>query len=164
MTSAEPASLEIRRARPDEARCIADLYWDVRRDNEPAIPAMVHPRDDVRRWVREQLLPTYDVWVAAAANSAGSVVEVIGFMALGRPDWIEHLYIRSDWTGRGLGARFIDLARQELTGPIQLWTFQSNLGALRFYQRQGFDEVERTEGDNEEGAPDVRLLCAPSVR
>ena len=47
----------------------------------------------------------------------------------------------------------IELAKQELEGPIQLWTFQSNAGARRFYARHGFAEVEQTNGDNEEQAP-----------
>ncbi len=103
------------------------------------------------------MLATYDVWVAEAGGG------VVGFIALGRPDWIEHLYIRPDASGRGLGSRLIELAKRELGGPIQLWTFQSNLGARRFYGRHGFDEVEWTDGDNEEGAPDVRLLFSTSV-
>jgi phosphinothricin acetyltransferase len=53
----------------------------------------------------------------------------------------------------------LDVARSELTGDqIQLWTFQSNSGARRFYERHGFVAVQTTEGDNEEKAPDVRYV------
>ena len=38
-----------------------------------------------------------------------------------------------------------------------LWTFVANQKARAFYRREGFREVEQTEGDNEEGLPDVRL-------
>jgi putative acetyltransferase len=40
---------------------------------------------------------------------------------------------------------------------LSLWTFQANEGARRFYAREGFAEVRMTEGDNEEGLPDVLL-------
>ncbi len=153
--STDLGSAEIRRARADEAHVIADVFWAARHANVATIPLLVHPLDNVRRWVQEQLLDRHDVWVGEVGG------EVVGFMALGRPDWIEHLYLRPDGYGQGLGSRFVDLAKRELTGQIQLWTFQSNLGARRFYRRHGFVEVEFTDGDNEEGAPDVRLLYSP---
>lgn len=155
--SADLGRLEIRRARTDEADVIADVFWAARHANADTIPLLVHPLEDVRRWVQEQLLDRHEVWVAEAGG------EVVGFMALGQPDWIEHLYLRPDASGHGLGSRFVDLAKRELTGQIQLWTFQSNLGARRFYGRHGFVEVQWTDGDNEEGAPDVRLLFSTSV-
>ncbi len=40
---------------------------------------------------------------------------------------------------------------------LDLWTFQSNIGAQRFYNRHGFLEVMRTDGaGNEERSPDIR--------
>lgn len=157
MSADVAGAAEIRQAGADDSDAIAAVLWEARQENVPAIPPMVHPEDDVHRWVREQLLPVHDVWVAEARG------ELVGFMALARPDWIEHIYLRSHATGHGLGTRLIDLAKQELGGSIQLWTFQSNLGARRFYERLGFVEVEWTEGDNEEGAPDVRFLFSPSA-
>ncbi|MGA9343490.1 MAG: GNAT family N-acetyltransferase [Nocardioidaceae bacterium] len=153
--SADLDAVEIRRAGADEVDVIADVFWASRHANAATIPLLVHPLDDVRRWVREQLLDRHEVWVA----ETGGVV--VGFMALGQPDWIEHLYLRPDASGHGLGSRFVDLAKRELLGQIQLWTFQSNLGARRFYGRHGFVEVEWTDGDNQEGAPDVRFLYSP---
>jgi hypothetical protein len=45
-----------------------------------------------------------------------------------------------------------------VSGPegLRLWTFASNAGAQRFYERHGFVETRRTDGrDNEERAPDI---------
>lgn len=81
----------------------------------------------------------------------------------GSPDWLDHLYIDASATGRGLGTTLVDLAKRELGGQLQLWTFQSNIGACRFYERQGFQAVQRTDGDNEEKAPDVRYLFVPDL-
>jgi GNAT superfamily N-acetyltransferase len=147
--------VELRRARADEADAIADLYTLIRSANEPAIPPAVHTAEENRLWATTMLLPDHETWV----GDGGGVI--VGFMALRRPDWIGHLYLHPDHTGRGLGTRMIALAKQELAGRIQLWTFQSNTGARRFYARHGFREVEWTDGDNEEGAPDVRLLYVP---
>ena len=123
--------------------------------NEPAIPPAVHTAEENRYWAAEMLLPDHEVWVAVDQG------RLVGFLALRRPDWIGHIYLHPDYTGHGLGARMIELAKHELAGPIQLWTFQSNAGARRFYARHGFLEVEQTDGDNEEQAPDVRLRFTP---
>jgi hypothetical protein len=46
---------------------------------------------------------------------------------------------------------------------LQLWTFQSNVRAHKFYERHGFIAVETTDGSgNEEQAPDVRYVWTPS--
>ena len=155
---ADAAALELRPARADEADAIADLYTLVRRVNEPAIPPAVHTAEENRYWAAEMLLPHHEVWVAVDQG------RLVGFLALRRPDWIGHLYLHPDYTGHGLGARMIELAKHELAGSIQLWTFQSNAGARRFYARHGFVEVEHTDGDNEERAPDVRLTFTPTRR
>jgi len=53
-------------------------------------------------------------------------------------------------------------AREERPAGLQLWTFQVNDEARRFYGREGFVEVEHTDGaGNEEGEPDVRLEWRP---
>ena len=44
-----------------------------------------------------------------------------------------------------------------------LWTFVANAPARRFYAREGFVEVRRTGGENEEGLPDVLLKWRAGV-
>jgi GNAT superfamily N-acetyltransferase len=66
-----------------------------------------------------------------------------------------------DWTGRGIGARLLDLAKVLRPDRLELWTFAANIGARRFYERHGFLAVDATDGDNEEGAPDVRYEWRP---
>jgi ribosomal protein S18 acetylase RimI-like enzyme len=148
--------LALRRAEAVEAESAADLMWRVREQSLGAIPPSVHPLDDMRRWMRDIVFASFDVWVADAGD------EIVGLMVLGRPDWIEHLYIDNRFTGAGLGSRLVALAKQELPEGIQLWTFQSNVGARRFYERHGFVPVQWTDGDNEEGAPDVRFEWRPA--
>ncbi len=47
---------------------------------------------------------------------------------------------------------------------LELWTFQVNARARRFYERHGFVEVDRTDGGhNEERQPDVRYAWRPGA-
>lgn len=140
--------MDVRRARPDEGTLVGDLYWRAREAAVPAIPPSVHPRDDVVAHVTS-LLGTQEVWIA---DDDGAVV---GLLVLS-PGWVEHLYVEPGRTGVGIGARLLDHAKEVQPGGLELWAFQSNVGARRFYERHGFVAVAFTEGDNEEGAPDVR--------
>ena len=75
---------------------------------------------------------------------------------------MEQLYVDPAAQGRGIGAALLDLAKARNPGGLQLWTFQINAGARRFYAREGFVEVERTDGAaNEEREPDIRLTWSP---
>ena len=48
---------------------------------------------------------------------------------------------------------------KEASPRLQLWTFQCNLGARRFYERRGFVLTEETDGSrNEEREPDARYV------
>ena len=154
MTAPEPV---IRRAVPDDASELADLFWRVREQSVPAIPMIAHPRETVLPFVRDVLLPGFEVHVAVLDG------RMVGLLALMAPDQLSHLYLERSHTGRGLGSRFVDLAKQRFPDGLRLWSFQDNHDALRFYRRHGFVEVEWTDGDNEEGAPDVLLVWSPSV-
>lgn len=150
-------TVDLRRALTHESDPVAELFWRVRQQCLGAIPPSVHPLDDMRRWMRDVLFVEYDVWVGEVQG------KLVGVMALKQPDWLGHLYIDAAFTGRGLGLRFLELAKQELPGGLQLWTFQSNVGARRFYERYGFVPVQWTDGDNEEQAPDVRYEFRPAA-
>ncbi len=80
----------------------------------------------------------------------------MGFCSLGT-GWIEHLYVAPGHTGHGFGSRLVRLALDRQPGGLQLWTFQVNADARRFYERHGFRAVQMTDGaGNEERQPDVR--------
>lgn len=111
---------------------------------------LVHPPDDVRRWVREELLPGHDVTVAVAAGA------VVGFVAT-RPGWLSHLYVDPAFCGTGVGSRLFADAAARLGDTFDLWTFAVNERARRFYETRGMAAVEHGDGSgNEEGQPDVR--------
>ncbi|HEX5427878.1 MAG TPA: GNAT family N-acetyltransferase [Pedococcus sp.] len=151
-----PASeATIRRATAADAVELADLFWTVREESVPGIPMITHPRESVLPFVREVLLREFEVYVAQVGP------RLVGFIALVPPDVVGHLYVARDHTGRGLGGRLLALARERFPAGLQLYTFQDNHSALRFYERHGFVPVAWSEDDNEEGAPDVRLEWRP---
>lgn len=101
------------------------------------------------------VLPSMETWIAVEDG-------VVGLLVLDG-DFIDHLYIDPSHQGKGVGAMLVRHAKGRCPAGLQLWTFQSNAGARRFYERHGFVAVEATDGDNEEGAPDVRYEWRPLV-
>ena len=80
----------------------------------------------------------------------------MGFIALYQNS-IDALYIRNDQHGQGYGSTLIQYA-QSMRDDLELWTFQENTPARRFYAKHGFSEVKFTDGSgNDEGLPDVCL-------
>jgi GNAT superfamily N-acetyltransferase len=143
------AVIEVRRATLDESDTVADVYLRSRHASVPAIPPSVHDDDDVHHHFATVVLPEHEVWVAEDADAG-----IVGLLVL-HDGWVDHLYLAPDRTGQGLGSRLLELAKERRPEGLELWAFQSNLGARRFYERHGFAAVRMTEGDNEEGAPDV---------
>lgn len=144
----------IRRATAADADATADVYL---RSFTAALPTVVRPRsdDEVRAYIRDVVVPARETWVAVAEG------RVVGLMVLAE-DLLSQLYLDPDWRGRGIGDRFVALAKERSPKGLSLWTFQVNKPAHRFYERHGFVETERTDGtDNEEREPDVRYVWRP---
>lgn len=114
----------------------------------------LHDADEDREFVRG-LIADKEVWVAEDGG------RVIG-LACWHEGWLEQLYVDPAHHGRGAGAMLLQRAMREHGEGLQLWTFQANAGARRFYERHGFVAVEFTDGaHNEEKTPDVRYEWRP---
>ncbi|WP_326780037.1 GNAT family N-acetyltransferase [Streptomyces longwoodensis] len=157
----------LRRATAADAPAVADVYL---RSFAAALPTVVRPRtdDEVRAYIRDVVVPHRDTWVAVHTEDGGGTSgsdhgsgEVVGLMVLDGT-LLSQLYLAPEWRGRGLGDRFVSLARQRSPRGLTLWTFQVNEPAHRFYERHGFTAVEFTDGSgNEEREPDVRYEWRP---
>lgn len=156
----QPGAAVLRAARSTDAGDCAAVYLRSREFGLPEVPCPYEP-SEVRRWMADEVIGHAEVAVAEVDGL------VVGLMVVepGRAGagWIEQLYLDPAWMGRGLGSRLLDVARQRCPNGLQLWTFQANGGARRFFEREGFVAVEQTDGSfNAERAPDVRYTTNPS--
>src|SRR5262249_21178656 len=112
------------------------------------------PAED-RAFFRDRVFVDCSVWGAIDT-------EMVGFIAF-RPGWIDHLYVLPHRQSQGAGTMLLQIATS-VHDSLQLWTFQRNALARRFYERHGFVALKETDGSrNEERAPDV-LYRWQSVR
>ena len=92
-------------------------------------------------------------WVTVAERDNA----VAGFVARDAHE-LHALYVATDQRQAGCGSALLDRMKQDRQ-RLELWTFQANAGARRFYLRHGFEEVARTDGrDNDEHLPDIRFV------
>ena len=149
---------KIRRASAQDASAVAEVFIASRRAAATYLPNTVHSEDEDRRFVRDILIASMETWVATDIDG-----RVTALLAL-RPGWIDQLYVHPEFANHGIGSMLVDHAKDRQRHGLQLWTFASNLGAQRFYERHGFVEAERTDGaDNEERAPDIRYVWNPTA-
>ncbi|HEX3265951.1 MAG TPA: GNAT family N-acetyltransferase [Candidatus Limnocylindrales bacterium] len=142
-------TVAVRRAAIDDAPVVAELFLASFHATY-AFP-LAHTDDEVRSWIRERLIPDHEVWVATERQ------QVVGMLAL-KPGWLEQLYVAPDRLGEGIGRRLMEVAKSRQPDGLQLWTFQVNARARRFYESHGFLAVQETPDHNEEKQPDVRYV------
>ena len=145
----------IRTATIDEADAVADVYLAARHTLDAFAP-MAHDDAATRGWVRDVLFRSAEIWIGVKDG------RVAAMMAL-TAGWIEQLYVEPAAQGQGLGAALLATAKRAAHGAagLDLWTFQANAQARRFYERHGFVAVAFTDGDNEERVPDMRYAWRP---
>jgi len=140
-----------------DAPAIAALFLAARAMAMPWLTSP-HTDDDTSRWVAEVLVPSSTLRVARVDDVPVAMLMVAN-------GWIDHLYVAPAWQGRGIGSQAVEVAKALFPAGLELWTFQRNIAARRFYERRGFLAVEFTDGaGNEEREPDVRYVWSPGSR
>ena len=152
----QAADLTLRPAGAEDAEALATLFLEAREAAYPSIPPLVHPPDDVRRWLRSRLdADEVELWLAER-----DAVPVA--LMLLEDAWLHSLYVAPGLTGQGIGALLLDLAKTRRPEGLGLWVFETNVEAQRFYRRHGFRVVRRTDGtENEERQPDLEMAWTP---
>ena len=143
--------ITLRRATAADAPAIAEVFLSS--FHATYTFPLAHTDDEVRGWVRDKLVETEETWVAVDG------ARVVGMMVVG-PGQLEQLYVAPDRLGDGIGRQLVDTAKDRSPDGLSLWTFQVNDRARRFYERNGFEAAEFTDGENEERQPDVRYAWA----
>lgn len=147
MTSSE---LNIRRLALADMDAAARVHRAAFNDALPWL-AGLHTPDEDCWFYRERMFSACTLWGAFDGEAINGVIAF-------HDDWIEQLYVLPAAQRRGIGSALLEIAQQG-ADRLQLWTFQRNARARRFYEARGFAAVEGTDGSrNEEKEPDLRYL------
>ncbi|MCC2651206.1 MAG: hypothetical protein K0Q60_1369 [Microvirga sp.] len=148
-------SFVLRRAAQADMEAVARLHRHVRKTCLPYLPELHTPQQDLM-FFKEHVFPASTIWLAEDED------RLIGFAAW-KEDWLDHLYVDPAWHGRGIGSALLTAVREGVD-ELNLWTFQANTQARRFYERHGFRLVELTDGSrNEERTPDAHYRWARNL-
>ncbi len=141
-------TLQIGPARPEDSPQIGNILsgWI---DETPWMPR-VHSHAEDQEHAAAMVARG---WVEVARWPEG---EVVGFLARDGVE-VHALYLARHARRQGVGTALLARAKAG-RALLNLWTFQANWAAQKFYLRHGFCEAERTDGaDNDEGLPDIRF-------
>ena len=141
----------IRRATPDDASAISDVFVRARDEMTylPRIPEHVRPQ--LGGWFLERA----ELWVFEEQG------RVLGFAGVSGSE-LTHLYSDPPAQRRGVGRTLLDHVKSLQPDGLQLWVFPKNEGARRFYERHDFQLVRLTDGaGNVEQEPDALYEWQP---
>ena len=138
----------LRKLTPIDMDAAAVVHRAALDDALPALAGLHTPAED--RWFfRERVFKSCELW---GVFDRTELMAMIAF----REGWIDHLYVLPIAQGHGVCIQLLQVA-QNAFDDLQLWTFQCNLRARRFYGARGFLLLEETDGTrNEENEPDAR--------
>jgi len=118
---------------------------------------VLHTVEEDRQFIENIILKECDVIVAEGDPG------IVSFLALNGEE-IRLLYSHPDFIGSGAGSLLLDAVKKSSVVALELWCFQANARARRFYEERGFQAVRFTDGrDNEEKVPDVRYRWERAV-
>jgi GNAT superfamily N-acetyltransferase len=118
---------------------------------------VLHTVEEDRQFIENVILKECEVIVAEGD------ARIVSFLARNREE-IRLLYSHPDFIGSGAGSLLLDVAKKSSVVALELWCFQTNERARRFYEERGFRAVRFTDGrDNEEKVPDVRYRWERAV-
>ena len=116
----------------------------------------LHTPEETRHWMRAIVFARQRVIVA---ESGGALV---GFLALDG-NLMSNLYLSPAQQSRGIGSALLAEAKGLRPGGLELWVFEPNTGAIRFYTRHR-RAPRRSEQRGEDPGPPDGLAAAAGGR
>jgi ribosomal protein S18 acetylase RimI-like enzyme len=145
--------MELRRAAPDDGDAVAAIFVGARSGMTYLPPLDVAGASE---FFRGHVVDALETWVALEER------QIVGFATIEGDD-LDHLYVAPEAQGQGVGSALLDLVKALRPGGFELWVFQRNEGARRFYERHGCVLLRETDGaTNMEHEPDARYGWRPA--
>jgi GNAT superfamily N-acetyltransferase len=137
-----------RLATTDDADAIADVFS--RSFRVLTFLPWLHTVEEDRRFIANVILTECEVTVAEDGSG------LVSFLAR-QGEELRLLHTRPDRIGAGAGTQLVERAKTSGVAGLELWCFQDNVRARRFYEARGFRPIRFTDGENnEEKMPDIR--------
>jgi putative acetyltransferase len=93
-----------------------------------------------RELIEDQYLPSAETWVACVCGEPSGFISLLG-------SFVGGIFVSPDRQGLGIGRQLIAHALS-LKGGLSLEVYTSNLQAMTFYTRLGFQELSRRSVDD----------------
>ena len=147
-------AISFRRATAADAHEVATVYIASRRGAAAYLPT-VGTDDEIRAFVIHQMVPERETWVAEDGERIVAVLTLHG-------DEVDQFYVAPGEQRRGVGDAMLAHAKRLRPAGLQLWAFQRNAPARRFYEARGFIAKKFTDGaTNMEREADVLYQWMP---
>ncbi len=138
----------LRRATACDAKAVANVFSASFR--LLTFLPILHTVEEDRRYIQNVILNECEVTVAEDESG------IVSFLAR-QGEEVRLLHTRPGRIGMGAGTQLIDAEKASGIGALELWCFEANERARRFYEARGFRAIRFTDGaHNEEQMPDVR--------
>lgn len=146
--------IQIVQARSEDASAVVMIFREARADMTylPTVHTPKETSDYFSKLVRDGKIQV----IKENGVTAGFVQAEDG--------WIHHLYIAPCFQKKGFGKLLLDKAKETNPAGLQLWVFEANIGAIKFYEREGFVLVQKRDQEkttNEENLPDRKYQWKP---
>lgn len=136
---------------PEEAMEVSKLFISARKGM--AYLPVIHTNEETIDYV-SSLVKQGKIYVLKDNNT------IVGLMMV-EDGFLHHLYVDPAHHGKGYGKMLLDRVKELSPDGIYLWVFEQNLGAIKFYEREGFQLLEKREKEqavNEENLPDRKYF------
>ena len=134
-------AVTFRIAEPKDVARLAQIFWDCRQAGFEWLEHQTMRRDDFQRETEGEL-----VVVAVDENQL-----ILGYVSVWTPEnFIHHLFVHPEHQRRGVGPGLIQSLFARVQGPYRLKCGVQNVRALRFYEREGWQQIQRGTGPDGE--------------
>lgn len=149
MTTKDLGGLKIGEYRAGEFEDVVKVFQESYSRTYPHFDKRLLRTERFRDILENHVIPNSSVRTAKCGE------KVVGFLALSE-NFIDQLYVLEEFRNRGLGSFWIGEAKRIFPDHLELYTFECNERAIAFYQRHGFDIIERGIAPDEK-LPDVKM-------